>query len=49
MVSVKITAKIGGTITDIASAYSTANSAGPATFDPDTSNNWKSLSATVTK
>jgi uncharacterized repeat protein (TIGR01451 family) len=47
-VSVKMTARVGGTVTNVASAYSTADSAGPATFDPNTSNNWKSLSTTVT-
>jgi uncharacterized repeat protein (TIGR01451 family) len=46
-VSVRVTAKVGSTITDIASAYSTDNQAGPATADPDTSNNWKSLSTTI--
>jgi uncharacterized repeat protein (TIGR01451 family) len=45
-ISVKITAKAGSTITNIASAYSTADG-GPATFDPDTSNNWESLNTTV--
>jgi hypothetical protein len=46
-VSVKITAKVGSTFTTIVSAYSTVNGAGSATFDPDTSNNWKSLNTTV--
>jgi uncharacterized repeat protein (TIGR01451 family) len=46
-VSVRVTAKVGSTITDLASAYSTANKVGPATADPDTSNNWKSLSTTI--
>jgi uncharacterized repeat protein (TIGR01451 family) len=47
-VNVKITARVGGTITNIASAYSTANNAGPATFDPNTSNNWQPLTTHVT-
>jgi len=46
--SVKLTVKAGSTVTDLASASSTTNGAGAATADPDTSNNWTSLTTTVT-
>jgi hypothetical protein len=46
-VSVKITAKVGSTISNVASAYSTTDNSGPPAFDPDTSNNWMSLNTTV--
>ena len=49
VVSVKVTAKIGSTISNLASAYSTADAAGSATSDPDTSNNWASVTTAVTK
>jgi uncharacterized repeat protein (TIGR01451 family) len=45
--SVKLTAKVGSTVTNLASAYSTADQAGAATPDPNTANNWVSLSTTV--
>lgn len=48
-VSLKVSAKAGSTITDVASAYSTADGAGAATPDPNTSNNWVSENTTVTK
>jgi uncharacterized repeat protein (TIGR01451 family) len=48
-VSVKVTAKVGGAVTYLASASSTTDGIGPATPDPNTSNNWASLSTTITK
>jgi uncharacterized repeat protein (TIGR01451 family) len=48
-VSIKVTAKAGSNIVNIVSANSTANGAGSATSDPDSSNNAMSLSTTVTK
>lgn len=48
-VSVKVTAKVGSAVAYLASASSTTDGVGPATPDPDTSNNWASLSTTVTK
>jgi uncharacterized repeat protein (TIGR01451 family) len=48
-VSVKVTAKVGSTIANLASAYSTADAAGAATQDPDTSNTWAALNTSVTK
>jgi uncharacterized repeat protein (TIGR01451 family) len=48
-VSVKITAAVGSTVANIVSAESTANGAGPATADPQGSNNSASLITTVTK
>jgi uncharacterized repeat protein (TIGR01451 family) len=47
-VSVKITAKVGSSVTILASAFSTADKSGPATFDPNTTNNSASSSTTVT-
>jgi uncharacterized repeat protein (TIGR01451 family) len=49
VVSVKLTAKIGSTVSNLASAYSTTDGAGPATADPDTSNNWATLTTAVAK
>jgi uncharacterized repeat protein (TIGR01451 family) len=49
VVSVKVTARIGGSVTDLASAYSTSDGAGPATPDPNTANNWATLTTAVTK
>jgi uncharacterized repeat protein (TIGR01451 family) len=46
--TVKLTVKAGSNVTDLATAYSTANGSGPATADPDTSNNWTSLTTSVT-
>jgi uncharacterized repeat protein (TIGR01451 family) len=46
--TVKLTVKAGSNVTDLATASSTANGAGPATADPDTSNNWTSLTTSVT-
>lgn len=48
-VSVKLTAKVGSSVTNLVSATSVADSAGPATPDPDTSNNWASLTTSVQK
>ncbi len=48
-VSLKLTAKVGRTVTNLASAYSTANASGPATDDPDTTNNSASVTTAVTK
>ncbi len=48
-VNIKVNAKAGSSLTEIASAYSTADGSGPATPDPDTSNNWASLTTSVTK
>jgi uncharacterized repeat protein (TIGR01451 family) len=48
-VTIKITAKVGSTISDIASAYSTDDNQGTATPDPNTSNNVTTLSTTITK
>jgi hypothetical protein len=47
VVTIKIMAKAGSTLTDLASAYSTADAAGPATPDPDTSNNWATFTTSV--
>jgi hypothetical protein len=44
-----VTAKVGGAVTYLASASSTTDGIGPATPDPNTSNNWASLSTTITK
>jgi uncharacterized repeat protein (TIGR01451 family) len=48
-VTVRVTAKVGGTVTDAAGAYSTADAAGPATADPDLTNNRASVTTTVTR
>jgi uncharacterized repeat protein (TIGR01451 family) len=48
-VAVKIAAKVGSTVANLVSAYSTADNAGPATADPNTANNFVSVSTTVTK
>jgi uncharacterized repeat protein (TIGR01451 family) len=48
-VSVKVTAKVGSAVAYLASANSTTDGVAPATPDPDTSNNWASLTTTVTK
>ena len=48
-VTIKITAKFGSTVANLASAYSTTDNAGPATPDPDMSNNIASVSTKVTK
>jgi uncharacterized repeat protein (TIGR01451 family) len=48
-VSVKVMAKAGSTIAEIASAESIADGAGAATPDPQPSNNSASLATTVTK
>jgi len=46
--TVKLTVKAGSNITDLVTAYSTADLNGAATADPDTSNNWASQTTTVT-
>ena len=46
---VKIDAKVGSTVANVVSAESTANGAGPATADPQGSNNSASLVTAVTK
>jgi uncharacterized repeat protein (TIGR01451 family) len=48
-VSVKVSAKAGSNVLNIVSANSTANGAGSATADPQSSNNSASLSTAVTK
>ncbi len=47
-VSIKITAKAGSNLANVVSAQSTANGAGPATLDPQPSNNSVSLITLVT-
>jgi uncharacterized repeat protein (TIGR01451 family) len=49
VITIKLTAKVGSTVTNLASAYSTADAFGSATADPDTSNNWAWLTTTVAK
>jgi uncharacterized repeat protein (TIGR01451 family) len=48
-VSLKLTAKVGRTVTNLASAYSTANASGPATPDQDPTNNSASVITAITK
>lgn len=48
-VSVKVTARAGSNIATVVSAQSTENGSGPATPDPDASNNTASLSTIVAK
>jgi len=48
-VTLKMTAKAGSSIADVVTANSTADGAGPATPDPNTSNNSAALSTTITK
>lgn len=47
VVSIRITAKVGSAITNLASASSKKTKTAPATPDPDTSNNWASWTTTV--
>ncbi len=47
--TLKLTAQVGSTVTNLASAYSTADAFGSATADPDTSNNWAWLTTTVAR
>jgi uncharacterized repeat protein (TIGR01451 family) len=49
VVSLKVAAKVGGTVTNLVSAYSTANGGGSATPDPNTNNNWAAVTSGVTK
>jgi uncharacterized repeat protein (TIGR01451 family) len=48
-VRIKVTAKIGATVTNTASAVSTVDTAGPATADPDVSNNSAVTTTLVTR
>jgi uncharacterized repeat protein (TIGR01451 family) len=47
VVSIKVVAKVGSAITNLASAASKKTRTAPATPDPDTSNNWASMTTTV--
>lgn len=48
-ITIKVIAKTGSTVANLASANSIADNAGPATSDPDSTNNTASVSTSVTK